>query len=288
MSFIRPTLSELRAAIDQYHLERLHQRRYRFLERGHAAVARRERTQDEIILRTATGQNSTGDGSLTIQGHAAVTGQEVVLFDLGWLRVREVIDSGAFNAVLASPDLDVHMNVNHDMKFAMARTGIAGVGGLELSMDGIGLADFARVDPAISFVNDLALRMRPDANGRAVIDQQSFAFTIAKETYTETDDGDVIDVLYNVQEIGQLFDVCVCAQGAYPTTDASLRGLMQAVTRRAGIDPAGATESVEGVALVLDREPVEPLAGGESNARELAIAKAAAGRSLHPVLQETA
>jgi hypothetical protein len=53
---------------------------------------------------------------------------------LGWWRLREKIARGAFTKVLASKP-DVHLNIGHDMNRAIARTGVDGVGGLELTED---------------------------------------------------------------------------------------------------------------------------------------------------------
>lgn len=214
--------------------------------------------------------SETGDGSFTITGHAAVTGQETVLGEIpGLVRVREVIAPDAFNTVLAT-NPDVHLNINHDMKYAMARTRVQGVGSLELSMDSVGLRDFARVSPEITFVRDLAIQMKT-----GVIDQQSFAFTIANEKRTQVDDGEMLDVLYEIEEVGQLYDVCICAQGAYSQTDSHLHSRSLAgVLGRAGIDPAGLMLGTHRSAEGADESHVEPItAGGVSEAARAASLK---------------
>jgi HK97 family phage prohead protease len=91
----------------------------------------------------------------------------------------------------------VHLNINHDMRYAMARTGVRGVGKLDLSTDDVGLRTYALLDPDISFVRDLQLQMNA-----GIIDQMSFAFTIARETRVEVDDGDLMDVLYRSRRSG--------------------------------------------------------------------------------------
>jgi HK97 family phage prohead protease len=159
----------------------------------------------------------TGDGSFTITGHAAVFDQETVLYDLGWLRVREVIQPGAFRNALSRNPL-VHLNVGHDMNRAIASSHVSGVGGLELSEDDEGLRTFARVTPDDPDVQAVSVKMR-----YGYVNQMSFAFTVAKsERLVEEDEDGNEDVLRTIIEIGDLYDVCVCAQGAYPQTSAEL------------------------------------------------------------------
>lgn len=185
-----------------------------------------------------------GDGSsITLVGHAAVYDQETVLYDSTWWRLREVIARGAFTNVLArirnptSGDAasitGVHLNVGHDMTRAIARTGVTGVGALELTEDDIGLRVFARLDPADPDVAALVPKMR---NG--IVDQMSFAFTVAQDERTvQTDPAGNEDELRRILEIGDLFDVTVCAQGAYHQTDAALRARLHEILGRGGPTP---------------------------------------------------
>ena len=205
-----------------------------------------------VTMRDASG---TGDGAWTIEGYFAVFEQETVLFDLaGWWRVREEIARDAFTRAVVnersvidrvrSGEELVHLNHGHDMKTAVASSKVRGIGSLELDADFHGLRGFARVDPEDPDAKALAVKM-----GRGVIDQGSFAFTIADEERVEVnelEDG-TIDELWRITEIGHLYDVCVCAQGAYPQTETYLRSLAAASLRvpdlgalgRAGSDPAG-------------------------------------------------
>lgn len=171
-------------------------------------------------------EKQTGDGSLTLTGHAAVFDQETELFDIGWLRLREKIRPGAFADVLAS-DPDVHLTVGHDFDKSMARTGVDGVGGLELSEDDTGLRVFARIDPELSFVKDLAIQLRS-----GVVDQMSFMFDIGEQVTTidQDDDGNE-DELREIVSVSNLYDVTVVARGAYHQTDASLRQAIENVHR---------------------------------------------------------
>jgi HK97 family phage prohead protease len=176
--------------------------------------------------------SGTGDGSYTLTGHAAVFGVETELYRGATWSWREVIEPGAFTAVLAT-NPDVHLNLGHDMNRSIARTNRSGVGGLELAEDEIGLRVFARLDPADPDVQALAAKM-----SRGIVDQMSFCFRVGSMT---TESGVADGVAFEVDhiiEVSDLYDVCACAQAAYPQTDASLRGL-QAALRRAGIDPAG-------------------------------------------------
>jgi HK97 family phage prohead protease len=209
-----------------------------------------------------TGQ--TGDGSYTLLGHAAVTNEMTTLYEGKFWVLREQIAPGAFKEVLAGRP-DVHFNIGHDMNRAMARTGVRGVGELDLSEDARGLRMFARLDPEDPDVQSLAVKMK-----RGIIDQASFAFRVGKdELLVETDDQGREIETRTILEVSDLFDVCVCAQGAYAGTDASLRSLMAAFGR-AGFDPAGLRPhraSDEAGASQSTIAPAQDPAGGDDLAR---------------------
>jgi HK97 family phage prohead protease len=201
-----------------------------------------------VTVRDAT---ATGDGSWTISGYAAVFNQETTLFEIpGWYRMREEIAPGAFARVLervAAGEELVHLNYVHEMASAVAATDVEGIGGLELGEDYHGLHFFARVDPTDPDAQRMAAKMR-----RGIVKQASFAFTIADEervSREEMEDG-TLDEKWRILEVGHLYDVCVCPQGAYPQTESNLRSLAAASLGRAGIDPAGRDRrSPEGVSL---------------------------------------
>jgi HK97 family phage prohead protease len=222
----------------------------------------------DVQVRDAQG---TGDGSWTIEGYAAVYEQETTLWDIpGWWRVREEIARGAFTSVLerlAHGEELVHLNHGHDMKTAMAATNVKGIGGLELAEDFHGLRFFARVDPEDPDARALAVKM-----GRGVIQQSSFAFTIDDESLVESEvlDDETLDQKWRIEEIGHLYDVCVCAQGAYAQTESYIRSLAAASLRVPDFgtpgraDPAGRNGRGEGPG----RAPVAPeTAGGDEWAR---------------------
>lgn len=198
----------------------------------------------DIVVRDAT---ATGDGSWTIEGYAAVTEQETTLWEIpGWVRVREEIARGAFESVLsrlAHGDGLVHLNHGHDMKTAVAATDVRGIGSLELAEDFHGLRFFSRVDPDDDDARKLATKMR-----RGVVKQASFAFTIADEEIVEhelLDDG-TEDLKYRIVQIGDLYDVCACAQGAYAQTESSIRSLAAASLRVPDLGAPGRSLAGEG------------------------------------------
>lgn len=163
-------------------------------------------------------------------GYAAVYGQETTLWEIpGFIRVREEIAPNAFKNVLeriGRGEEIVHFNHGHDMKTAVAATDVQGIGSLELGEDSHGLRFFARVDQEDMDARQLAVKMR-----RNIVRQSSFAFTIADEERVATETDDFYDVKYTINEIGHLYDVCACAQGAYPQTEVGLRSLAAASMR---------------------------------------------------------
>lgn len=190
-----------------------------------------------LELRDASG---TGDGSYTLSGTAAVFGQTTTLYSGRYWTLEEEIAPGAFSTVLAS-NPTVHLNHGHDMLTAMARLtsvgpdGPVGVGGMKLWESAEGLHVFARLNPDLSHVRDLAVQMRD-----GVVDQMSFRFRIgAEELHTTVDPatGHETDH-YTITEVSELYDVCVCAQGAYPQTSALLRSALDKL-RHSGVDPEG-------------------------------------------------
>lgn len=153
--------------------------------------------------------SGAGQGAFTIQGHAAVFNSRSL--DLGFF--EEEIDPHAFDNVLAR-DPDVHLNWDHDMRYVLARTKN---GTLELGLDEIGLTTWARVAPT-SYANDLRILME-----RGDIDQMSFCFTVKRDRWeVETRDDGTEIAKRTILEVGELYDTCVTAQGAYPATDSEV------------------------------------------------------------------
>lgn len=185
----------------------------------------------------------TGDGNITFSGYAAVTGVTTTLYEGRMWVWREVIAPGAFTRVLAdlrsgAATYPCVLNHEHDNRAAIAASDVPPnmVGGLELTEDAAGLRVFARLDPCDPDV----MRVVPKIRNRTAR-QMSFAFRVAQQGFTtvveEDDQGRTIET-DTVTDLSNLYDVTVCAHGAYPTTTAEIRGYLAAL-RRSGIDPEG-------------------------------------------------
>jgi HK97 family phage prohead protease len=218
-----------------------------------------------VIVRDAT---ASGDGSWIVEGYAAVFEQETVLYDGKWFRIREKIARDAFDQVLervAGGEELVHLNHGHEMTSSVAATNVDGVGSLDLRADSHGLKFVARVDAEDPDAIRMATKMR-----RGVVAQASFAFTIDQEAaeVRELDDGRD-DELWTIERVKNLYDVCVCAQGAYPQTESQIRSLAAASTRVPDLGTLGRSDLVSEGHDVADLgrggTPVAPLGeGGEA------------------------
>jgi len=180
-----------------------------------APVLRRIVATAQIEWRDAA---QTGDDFYSFEGHAAVFNTQTTLYAGQYYTWNETIAPGAFTDILAS-NPDVHFNIGHDMNRSVARTGRGnGVGGMQLVEDDQGLLVTARLSPADPDVQALAAKL-----GLGVMDQMSFAFRPGRTQTVTTTDDDMVTDDDTILEVADLIDVCVCARGAYPTTDAGLR-----------------------------------------------------------------
>lgn len=150
-------------------------------------------------------ESGSGGGQMTVRGHASV--YERLSLDLGGFRER--IARGAFDKVL-DRDPDVHLVWDHSTRHVLARTKNKT---LELRADPVGLHYWAKTAPT-SYAADLRILME-----RGDIDQASFAFTVARDEW-EIDDDE--SVTRTILEVGELYDVTITAQGAYPQTDSKV------------------------------------------------------------------
>lgn len=151
-----------------------------------------------------------GPDAYTVKGHAAVFNRKSL--DLGGF--QEVVAPGAFDGVL---DRNPHVLLlwDHDTRYQLASTK---TNRLELRVDPRGLYFWARVVGSTSHARDLRFLM--DAGE---VDQASFAFTVAADTWEIRNEGrDNETVLRTINEVADLFDVTVTAMGAYPQTDTSV------------------------------------------------------------------
>lgn len=223
----------------------------------------------------------TGDGTHTIDGRPIVYEAETVLYSGRHITITERIATGAMSEVMArQPTPAVHLNHGHDMTTVMARLARIGrsaspipAGQMEAWEDQGGVRIHARVDPEMALVRDLAVQMRS-----GLIDQMSFAFRIGVEDLAVEVDADREHETwrYTVREISEWYDVCVCAQGAYPTTQSELRAAA-ARSRRSGVEPEG--EHLRRSDTEGEDPAIAPPAGGPSPTLR---AKARAARVLYP------
>lgn len=183
--------------------------------------------------------SGAGEGQFTIRGHAAVFDKWSL--DLGGF--REKVDPQAFDNVL-SRNPDVRLNWDHDTRWMLARTANKT---LELRTDPAGLHYWGRVAPT-SYATDLRILME-----RGDIDEASFAFTVAKDKWEITGEGDDEKVERTILEVGELYDVTVTAMGAYPQTDSQ-------VVRKRALDYAHERGLIP--------EDVAPVTAGDEESRE--------------------
>ena len=156
------------------------------------------------------------DKQPTIDGIAAVYDQEA---DMGFY--REVIRRGAFDQVLAgNPDVVAAFNHNWDM--ILGRT-LANT--LHLSDSPAGLRYVTDINPADPEAMSVYAKVQ-----RGDIRQSSFAFLVRKDEWTYPEDKNAVP-LRAILEIGELYDVSPVTFPAYPTTSASVRSKLEALSQ---------------------------------------------------------
>jgi HK97 family phage prohead protease len=179
-------------------------------------IRTRDRQHADVKWRASGDPEKTGVRILT--GYPAVFGQATTLYESRHFVIRETIAPEFFDGVLQD---DCHLNYSHESPSAMCRNGLDGPGGMQLSVDAHGLRVYAQVP-----MDDVdAQRLAPKMD-RGVVDQMSFAFTVAREDCLQTTDEDGREVYeYTLRECERLYDVCICPLGAYSQTEAMLRSL---------------------------------------------------------------
>lgn len=205
----------------------------------------RERPHAEIEWR----EPGNGENIRVLIGYPAVFNSITTLYEgKSWV-MQERIDPGFFRGVLAD---DCHLNYVHESASVMARNGMSGPGGMELSTDAHGMRVYARLP-----LDDLDVQRLAPKMDRRIVDQMSFAFTVAPggdrcEIFTDEEGREVW--LYTLLTCKRLYDVCVCPLGQYSQTEAMLRSYFS--TQFAG-------RSIEGPPTLAVRSSEEgPQSGG--------------------------
>jgi HK97 family phage prohead protease len=218
----------------------------------------------QIEVRDPTGND---DNTWTMSGYAAVFNTSTTLYDGRFGKLTESLSPDAFNTVLRDQGMDqpdgvVHFNFGHDMNRAVAATDVpAGQpGSLVLEAHEAGLHFLARVPRDDPDGVAMAAKMRS-----GVLRQASFAFTIADQTRTSTENEDGTENEHRtILEVGHLYDVCATPQGAYPQTVAGLRSYAAAI----GQPPPGeATHISPAGGGVIAISPAMVMGGGEASTR---------------------
>jgi HK97 family phage prohead protease len=152
-------------------------------------------------------------GNMIITGYASVFNQRSrLIFENGEI-FYEIIERGAFDKALNSPDLDVILTYQHNANEPLARLNKArGIKSLELSTDSYGLKYRATLN------NSQAAKDTYERVKSGDLFENSFVFTVdaTGERWTRGEDG---TPLRYVSKVNGLYDVSVVVNGAYANTD---------------------------------------------------------------------
>jgi HK97 family phage prohead protease len=163
-------------------------------------------------------------GAWTMTGNASVF--NMLSHDMGGFRTK--IRPGFFTKILEG-NPDVWLNREHDNRFLLARTR---AGSLELTQTEDRLKVWARFSKT-PLADETAILMSD-----GVLDQMSFACDIAESAWIEDSDG---NITWELIEGEALYDVTICAQGAFPQTSSNIvasvhdAGQLLASARQAGL-----------------------------------------------------
>jgi HK97 family phage prohead protease len=203
--------------------------------------------------------SGAGEGVWTSRGHASVFNS--MSLDLGGF--REKVARAAFDDVLRREGLDTHLLWDHSTHLALART-LSVKYPLELGIDDRGLTWWARMPPTHT-AHDLRILMEG-----GVIDQASFAFTVAEDEWEIENEGRADErLIRTITKIGDLFDVTITAQGAYPQADSSVvrsyaRSYAESIGRLTRREREAESEEVAPTAPQAET-PEEPAVGPQDN-----------------------
>lgn len=148
------------------------------------------------------------DEKRTVEGYA-------LLFDTAsdGLCFIEVIERGALDGVIEKSN--IFALLNHDQSRGILARSKNGVGTLSLTIDDIGLK-YRFEAPRTALGDELLEYLR-----RGEVSESSFAFTVEKETWEQTDD----DVWKRtIHKFNMLYDVSPVYDAAYSATSVNLRG----------------------------------------------------------------
>ena len=148
------------------------------------------------------------DEKRTVEGYA-------LLFDTpsDGLSFTEVIERGALDGVIEKSNIIALLN--HDQSRGIHARSKNGVGTLSLTIDDIGLK-YRFEAPRTALGDELLEYLR-----RGEVSESSFAFTVEKETWEQTDD----DVWKRtIHKFNMLYDVSPVYDAAYSATSVNLRG----------------------------------------------------------------
>lgn len=152
-------------------------------------------------------------GGLVIEGYGAVFGKRSQ--DLGGF--VEEVGRSAFNKTIK--ESDVRALFNHDPNYVLGRMK---AGTLELSVDSAGLPYRISL-PNTTFARDLYESM-----SRGDINQSSFSFEVIRDSWTETEDRNLLRTLEEVR----LFDV---GPVTFPAYEDAASGVVRSLARHLGV-----------------------------------------------------
>lgn len=165
---------------------------------------------DNIEVRNFNVELREESESRHIEGYGSVFNKRSV--DLGGF--TEIIASGAFDGLIERSDVKALLDHNpHRGILARSKNG---QGSLKLEIDERGLK-YSFEAPNTVLGDEVVEGLR-----RGDYSQSSFAFTVQDESWTKEEDG---SYLRTINKIGNLYDVSIVADPAYPDTSVALRSL---------------------------------------------------------------
>lgn len=164
-----------------------------------------ERTERQIRCIAQPFKTREADGDLYIEGYFSVFNSPYEL----WEGATEIIKPGAFDNCLSQ---DVRALVNHDTTLVLGRTK---AGTLTLKQDERGLWGSVKINRDDSDAMNLYARVQ-----RGDVDQCSFGFDIARETFVDLGGG---AYRWEIEEVNPLYEVSVCTFPAYKETGVAAR-----------------------------------------------------------------